>query len=111
MGVYYESLLPSSSTIKTFDTFFSGQSSYGNPAQDYIEKGIDLNELCVNHPADTYFVIATGMSMVDAGIYEGPLLVVDRSLQAKHGDIIITSVAGECTVKHKRPHGGRLIML
>lgn len=72
---------------------------FPSPAQDYIEKGIDLNELCISHPAATYFVMATGTSMVDAGIYEGTLLVVDRGLKAKHGDIIIASVDGEYTVK------------
>lgn len=59
---------------------------FPSPAQDYIEKGIDLNELCISHPAATYFVMATGTSMVDAGIYEGTLLVVDRGLKAKHGE-------------------------
>lgn len=77
---------------------------FPSPAQDYIEKGLDLNELCIRHPAATYFVMATGMSMVDAGIYEGSLLVVDRSLQAKHGDIIIAALAGEYTVKRLCTH-------
>ncbi|MCT4706337.1 translesion error-prone DNA polymerase V autoproteolytic subunit [Enterobacteriaceae bacterium H11S18] len=86
--------------------FFLERVSAGfpSPAQDYIEKGIDLNELCISHPAATYFVMATGMSMIDAGIYEGSLLVVDRSLQARHGDIIIASVGGEYTVKRLCTH-------
>jgi len=77
---------------------------FPSPAQDYIEKGIDLNKLCVNHPAATYFVMATGMSMIDAGIYEGAMLVVDRSLDPNHGDIVIASVAGEYTVKRLCTH-------
>lgn len=77
---------------------------FPSPAQDYIEKGIDLNELCISHPAVTYFVMATGMSMVDAGIYEGTLLVVDRGLKAKHGDIIIAAIGGEYTVKRLCTH-------
>jgi len=44
------------------------------------------------------------MSMIDAGIYEGSMLVVDRSLDAKHGDIVIASVAGEYTVKRLCTH-------
>lgn len=80
------------------------QCGFPSPAQDYIEKGIDLNELCISHPAATYFVMATGMSMVDAGIYDGSLLVVDRSLKAQHGDIIIASLAGEYTVKRLCTH-------
>jgi len=77
---------------------------FPSPAQDYIEKGIDLNQLCISHPAATYFVMATGSSMVDAGIYEGSMLVVDRSLQAKQGDIVIAAVAGEYTVKRLCTH-------
>jgi DNA polymerase V len=80
------------------------QAGFPSPAQDYIEKGIDLNKLCVHHPAATYFVTATGLSMVDAGIYEGSMLVVDRSLNAKHGDIVIAAVAGEYTVKRLCTH-------
>jgi DNA polymerase V len=72
---------------------------FPSPAQDYIEKTIDLNDYCIRHPAATYFVIATGNSMVEAGICHGSLLVVDRSLQAKHGDIVIAAVSGEYTVK------------
>ncbi|MFI3308946.1 translesion error-prone DNA polymerase V autoproteolytic subunit [Ewingella allii] len=102
MNIFY----PVPEPLKLSIPFFQDkvQAGFPSPAQDYIEKGIDLNELCVNHPAATYFVMATGMSMVDAGIYEGSLLVVDRSLQAKHGDIIIASVAGEYTVKRLCTH-------
>ncbi|CAM3413741.1 LexA repressor [Klebsiella spallanzanii] len=89
-------------SIPLFSDFV--QCGFPSPAQDYIEKGIDLNELCVSHPAATFFVMATGLSMVDAGIYEGTLLVVDRSLKAKHGDIIIASLAGEYTVKRLCMH-------
>ncbi|MBF7982072.1 MULTISPECIES: translesion error-prone DNA polymerase V autoproteolytic subunit [Rahnella] len=97
MNIFYPATDPLMCLIPLFQD--KVQAGFPSPAQDYIEKGIDLNELCVNHPAATYFVMATGMSMVDAGIYEGSLLVVDRSLEAKHGDIIIASLAGEYTVK------------
>nr|WP_240775764.1 translesion error-prone DNA polymerase V autoproteolytic subunit [Nissabacter sp. SGAir0207] len=72
---------------------------FPSPAQDYVARRLDLNEMCVTHPAATYFVRATGESMVDAGIFEGSLLVVDRSLEARHGDIVIAAVSGEYTVK------------
>lgn len=76
MNVFY----PTPEPLKLLTPFFQDkvQAGFPSPAQDYIEKGIDLNELCINHPAATYFVMATGMSMVDAGIYEGSMLVVDR---------------------------------
>ncbi|EDR6927958.1 translesion error-prone DNA polymerase V autoproteolytic subunit, partial [Salmonella enterica subsp. enterica] len=58
-----------------------------------------LNELLVSHPSSTYFVKATGDSMIDAGINDGDLLVVDSSRTAEHGDIVIAAVDGEFTVK------------
>ncbi|WET42520.1 translesion error-prone DNA polymerase V autoproteolytic subunit [Citrobacter enshiensis] len=72
---------------------------FPSPAQDYVEQRIDLNELLVQHPSATYFVKASGDSMIDAGISEGDLLVVDSSRKAEHGDIVIAAVDGEFTVK------------
>lgn len=74
-------------------------SAYGNPAADYTERPLDLNELCIAHPAATYFVRVSGDSMIGAGIHDGSLLVVDRSVTPKHGDIIIAAISGELTVK------------
>jgi DNA polymerase V len=72
---------------------------FPSPAQDFIEKTLDLNELCIQHPAATFFVRVEGESMRDAGIYPGDVLVVDRSLHAVHGDVVIASLQGEMTVK------------
>lgn len=72
---------------------------FPSPATDYCESRLDLNELCVKHPAATYFVRAQGDSMIGAGIFPGDVLVVDRSLTAKHGDIVIAALNGELTVK------------
>ncbi len=74
-------------------------SGFPSPATDYCESRLDLNDLCVKHPAATYFVRAQGDSMVEAGIFPGDVLVVDRSLIAQHGDIVIASLNGELTVK------------
>jgi len=72
---------------------------FPSPATDYCERKLDLNELCIQHPAATYFVRAQGDSMIEAGIFPGDVLVVDRSISASHGDIVIVSVNGELTVK------------
>ena len=72
---------------------------FPSPATDYCERKLDLNELCIQHPAATYFVRAQGDSMIEAGIFPGDVLVVDRSLSASHGDIVIASVNGELMVK------------
>ncbi|MBM6550369.1 translesion error-prone DNA polymerase V autoproteolytic subunit [Marinomonas ostreistagni] len=72
---------------------------FPSPAQDYVERSLDLNELCIQHPNATFFVRAQGDSMIEAGIYSNDVLVVDRSLTAKHGDIVIAALFGELTVK------------
>ncbi|MBV7387531.1 translesion error-prone DNA polymerase V autoproteolytic subunit [Pasteurellaceae bacterium TAE3-ERU1] len=75
------------------------KAGFPSPAEDYIERYLDLNELCISHPDATYFVRAQGESMVEAGIFDDDVLVVDRARQAQHGDIVIACVAGEFTVK------------
>ena len=72
---------------------------FPSPAQDSIEKTLDLNELCIQHPAATFFVRAEGDSMIGAGIFSGDVLVVDRSLNARSGDIVIACLDDEFTVK------------
>lgn len=72
---------------------------FPSPAQDYVEQRIDLNDFLVDHPSSTYFIRVSGDSMIDIGINEGDMLVVDSSLQPKHGDIVVASLSGEFTVK------------
>jgi len=75
------------------------QCGFPSPAADYVEQRIDLNELLVAHPSSTYFVKAAGDSMIEAGISDGDLLVVDSSRTAERGDIVIAAIEGEFTVK------------
>lgn len=75
------------------------RAGFPSPAQDYVERNLDLNEYCIRHPSATYFVRASGESMTEGGIGDGDLLVVDRDETAAHGDIVIAAVAGEFTVK------------
>lgn len=72
---------------------------FPSPAEDYIEQSLDLNELCIKRPAATFFVRVQGDSMIDAGIYSDDMLVIDRSIPATHGDIVIAGLYGEFTVK------------
>ena len=72
---------------------------FPNPAEDYIEKTLDLNELLIDHPSSTFFVRAAGDSMIKAGIHSGDVLVVDRSRTAIDGNIVIALINGEYTVK------------
>ncbi|MBE0469358.1 MAG: translesion error-prone DNA polymerase V autoproteolytic subunit [Methyloprofundus sp.] len=84
---------------------------FPSPAQDHIEQTLDLNELCISHPAATFFVRVEGESMTGAGIFPNDILVVDRSLTARHGDIVIANLEYEMTVKqlHLTPPPIRLL--
>lgn len=75
---------------------------FPSPAEQYAESPLDLNELLVTRPAATYFVRAAGDSMQGAGIREDDILVVDRSLEAQDGSVVIACVDGEFTVKYLR---------
>lgn len=72
---------------------------FPSPADDYVERHLDLNEFMVQHPSATFFVRVEGESMRDAGILSGDMLVVDRSLTPSHGKIVVAVVDGEFTVK------------
>jgi DNA polymerase V len=80
---------------------FSGKVSAGfpSPADDYVEKTLDLNELLVQKPAATFFVRAQGESMLGSGIHPNDILVVDRSIEPVPGKIVICALNGELTVK------------
>ncbi len=72
---------------------------FPSPADDYVERRIDLNETLIQHPEATFFLRVKGQSMVDAGIDDGDELIVDRALTPEHGRIVIAAVDGELTVK------------
>lgn len=75
------------------------QAGFPSPAESYVDKSLDLNEYLVANPAATFFVHVVGDSMDRAGMEDGDLLVVDRSLDPKNGDIVIVSIDNEFTVK------------
>jgi DNA polymerase V len=70
---------------------------FPSPADDHLD--LDLHELPIQHPASTFYVRLAGDSMQGAGLYDGDILVVDRSLEPKHTDIVIAVLNGELTVK------------
>jgi DNA polymerase V len=83
--------------LPLFDSKISA--GFPSPADDYIEKKLDLNEHLIKHPAATFFVRVSGDSMSDASIKSGDILIVDRALLPKNNSIIIAILDGEFTVK------------
>ncbi len=79
---------------------------FPSPADDHIEGKLDLNEHIVRRPAATFFVRASGESMRDAGIFDGDLLIVDRSVTPQPDDIVIAVLQACLTVKRLKKVAG-----
>ncbi len=72
---------------------------FPSPAEEYLDLALDLNKELVKHPAATFYARVKGNSMVDAGIQDGDLLVIDKALEPKEGSIAVCFLDGEFTVK------------
>ena len=92
--------------------FFSSLITAGfpSPAEDHVEQSLDITELLVTNPPATFYLRVTGESMLDAGILEGDILIVDRSKTAKHGEIIVAELNTEFTVKRLYNRDGKVIL-
>lgn len=86
------------------------QAGFPSPADDFIDKTLDLNEYLIRHPAATFFVRVAGESMTGAGLNPGDILVVDRAIEPAGNKIVVAAVGGELTVKRIREDRGRLFL-
>jgi len=85
---------------------------FPSPADDHIEGMLDLNDYLIKHPAATFLVRATGQSMLNAGIHENDILIVDRSMSPATGKIVIAVMDGQLTVKRlKKTKDGTLHLM
>ncbi len=82
---------------------------FPSPAGDYVESNIDLNEWLIRNEPATFIVRVEGDSM-ESGICSGNWLVVDRSLEARHRDVVVASFGNEVTVKRLLSEGGRIVL-
>ena len=83
---------------------------FPSPADDYIDKKLDLNEFLIKHPAATFFVKVEGDSMLNAGIHSGDILIVDRALEPSDNKVVIAVLGGELTVKRIRKTNGKIYL-
>lgn len=83
---------------------------FPSPADDYLEGEIDLARLLVERPAATFLMRVSGHSMSGAGILDGDYVVVDRSLEARSGHVVVAVVTGEMTIKRLCVTGGRTLL-
>lgn len=86
------------------------QCGWPSPADDYIDQQINLHELVARNPPATFFLRAAGDSMIGVGIHDGDLLVVDRSLDARHNKVVIAALDGELLVKRLVRRGFKVFL-
>lgn len=82
-----------------------------SPSDDAMEAKLDLTELLIKNPTNTFLVRATGESMVNAGIHSNDILVVDRSITPTAGKIVIAAIDGQLTVKRLHKNKNRLYLI
>ena len=88
----------------------SVEAGFPSPADDYLERGIDLNEELIRNPAATDLVRVKGESMRDAGIHSGDTLIVDKSVTPSDRQIVVAMIDGEFTVKRFRKVNGQIFL-
>lgn len=75
------------------------RTGFPSPADDFIDRALDLNEFLIKKPSATFFAWAEGDSLRDIGITQGDLLIIDRSLEHYHGAVVVAALDGELTCK------------
>ena len=84
---------------------------FPSPAAEYIENNLNLHDLIVKKPAATFFMKASGDSMIGAGIYPDDILVIDRSIKARSGHIVVAAINGEYTLKILKTHMNKVHLM
>ena len=83
---------------------------FPSPADDYLDRALDFNELLISNPSATFAVRIAGESMTGAGLFPGDIAVVDRSLSPFNGCVVLALVDGEFTIKRYRQRAGGIVL-
>ena len=81
------------------DVKTANATGFGAAADDYMERGIDLNEQLIRNKPATFFMKVSSSSMINAGIFDGDIVIVDRSIKPKNGTIVIAVIDGEMLIR------------
>ena len=84
---------------------------FPSPADDFLEKQLDLNDYLIRNKAATFLVKVEGRSMENAGIYDGDVLVIDRSVEPVSGKVVLGVLNGEFTVKRISMQGSKVLLI
>lgn len=76
------------------------KAGFPSPAQDYIDRTLDFNKELIAHPSATFYAKVSGESMIEAGIADGDIVVIDRAVEPRQNDIVVAYIDGEFTMKY-----------
>ena len=93
------------------DVPMANASGFGAAANDYMERGIDLNEQLIRNKPATFFMKVSGGSMLNAGIFDGDIVIVDRSIKPMNGKIVIAVIDGEMLIRRYEKTINRLRLI
>lgn len=110
-NIFYSAEYKGSKGYTQWDVPTANATGFGAAADDYAERGIDLNEQLVKNKPATFFMRVNSDAMTGAGIYKGDVVIVDRSLEAKNGKIIIAVVDGEMLIRKLEINNGKKRLL
>ncbi len=109
-----KSTKPSFESLNIFKEIpFSSQfvpAGFPSPADDFLEFDLSLDKKLIKHPSATFFVRVSGNSMVNAKIFDGSILLVDRAEEIKNGDIVLVVIDGDFTVKRYKKLGENIFL-
>jgi len=108
---FYESAYAGSKQFSQHDVMTANATGFTAAADDYMERGIDLNEQLVRNKPATFFMRVKGDSMKGAGIHDGDVVIVDRSVKAVSGRVIIASLNGEMLIRRLEKTFNRIRLL
>lgn len=84
---------------------------FPSPAEDYLEATLDLNRALIKNPSSTFYGQVKGVSMKDAGVDNGDLLVIDKSLSYRNNAMAVCFINGEFTLKRIKVEGGTVLLM
>ena len=96
---YFAAGYNGSKRFTQLDVPTANATGFGAAADDYMERGIDLNEQLIRNKPATFFMRVTGNSMINASIHDGDIVIVDKSIKPQNGKIVIAVVDGEMLIR------------
>ncbi len=98
-NIFYPANYQGSKDYTQWEVPTANATGFGAAADDYAERGIDLNEQLIKNKPATFFMRVNSAAMLGAGIHQGDVVIVDRSLEAKNGKVVIAVLDGEMLIR------------